>query len=122
MNCIPLLSSGNRYALLDVYSVEENSTLPSDPTTESMIAPDVQPTSSHITYPPHLKRWERRLPCKYVVASTPLDNSLHLKVKIVTADTQEVKSVNALVDCRATGPFMDRDYVVQNKITTRNLS
>jgi len=57
-----------------------------------------------------------------VVASTPSDNSLHLKVEIVTTDTQEVKSVNALVDCRATGPFMDRDYVVQNKITTRNLS
>lgn len=57
-----------------------------------------------------------------MVASTPSDNFLHLKVEIVTMDTQEVKLVNALVDCGATGLFMNRDYVEQNKITMRTLS
>jgi hypothetical protein len=50
-----------------------------------------------------------------VVASTLSDNSLHLKVEIVTTDTQKVKSVDALVDCKATGLFLDRDYVEWNK-------
>jgi hypothetical protein len=34
-------------------------------------------------------------------------NSLQLKVELETMDTAEIKSANALVDCGATGEFID---------------
>jgi len=57
-----------------------------------------------------------------VVASTPSENSLHLKVEIVTTDTQQLISFMALLDCGATGLFVDRGFVDRNRITTRTLS
>ena len=94
-----------------------------------MTAQDVQPTpntpptpKASPTYPVRLKRWERRLPRKYVVAATPSANSLNIKVEIVTTDTQETKSVKALLDCGADGLFIDRDYVRKNQLTTRALT
>jgi hypothetical protein len=90
VNCTPPLSTSNHYALLNVDLVEENLTLPFKPTDEAAIVADVQttpPAPSHPVYPPHLKRWKHRLPHRYVVASTPSENSLHLKVEIVTMDT-----------------------------------
>jgi hypothetical protein len=122
MNCTLPLSSCNRYAILNVNSVEENSTPPSDPTDEPTIAPNVQSTPttpSHPIYPPYLKRW---VLCKYVVTSTPSKNSIHLKVEIITMDTQQLISVMALLDCGATGLFVDKGFVDQNRITTRILS
>jgi len=125
VNRTPPLSTSNRYAPLHVDLVEENSTLPSEPTDGTTIVADVQSTSpapSHPVYPPRLKRWERRLPRRYVVASTPSENSLHLKVEIVTTDTQQLISFMALLDCGATGLFVDRGFVDRNRITTRTLS
>jgi hypothetical protein len=122
---MPALSFYNRYSILDVDSVEDNSTPPSDPADETTIAPDVQltpMTPSHRVYPPRLKRWERRLLRRYIIASTPSANSLDIKVEIIAMDTQETKSVNALIDCGATGLFIDRDYVHQNQLTARTLS
>jgi hypothetical protein len=90
-----------------------------------MIVADIQLTPqapSHSVYPPHLKQWEWRLPHRYVVTSTLSSNSLHLKVEIVTTDTQQLISFMALLDCRATGLFIDRGFVDQNRITTRTLS
>jgi hypothetical protein len=57
-----------------------------------------------------------------VVAATPSANSLDIKVEIVTTDTQETKSLKALLDCGADGLFMDRDYVWKNQLTTRALT
>src|SRR6267154_4880245 len=125
VNSMPPLSTSNHYAILDVDLVEENSTLSSEPTDKAMIAADVQSTPltpSHPVYPPRLKQWERRLPRWYVVASTPSENSLHLKVKIVTTDTQQLISFMALLDCGATSLFMDKSFVDWNRITTRTLS
>jgi hypothetical protein len=113
VNHIPLLLSLNRYDPLEVDSVEDDPETSPDPTNETMTAADVQPT--HTTIPsspihlPCLPHWERRLPHKYVVASTPLENSLHLKVEIVTMDTQQLTSFMALLDCGATGLFVDMD-------------
>ena len=45
------------------------------------------------------------------MAATPGPKSLVIKVEIKTTDTAEVKSGPALVDCGATGQFMDHDYV-----------
>jgi hypothetical protein len=90
-----------------------------------MTVADVQltpPPPSHPVYPPHLKRWEQRLLHKYVVASTPSENSLHFKVKIVTTDTLQLISFMALLDCRAISLFVDQGFVDRNRITTRTLS
>jgi hypothetical protein len=122
---MPPLSISNHYALLDVDLVEENSTLPSKSTNGATIVADVQSTPqtpSHPVYPPRLKQWEQRLPRKYMVASTPLENSLHLKVEIVTMDTQQLVSFMALLVCGATGLFIDQGFVDWNRITMRTLS
>jgi hypothetical protein len=57
-----------------------------------------------------------------VITSTPSKNSLHLKVDIVTTDTQQLISFMALLDCEAISLFMDQSFVNQNRITTRTLS
>jgi hypothetical protein len=57
-----------------------------------------------------------------VVAATPSANSLDIKVEIVTTDTQETKSLKALLDCGADGLFIDWDYVWKNQLTTRALT
>ena len=131
MNCMPPLSSHNHYAPLDVDLIEENSTTSSNLTDEKVIAQDIQqiliakpegflrnsrfsktspPDPENVdktrVKPLRLPRWERRLPRKYVVASTPSANSLSLTVEIMTADTQETKSVKALLNCGATGLFL----------------
>src|SRR5258707_11685794 len=92
VNRTPPLSTSNRFNVLEVYSVEDNST----DLTDEMTAQDVQPTPTSPTsptsptppisptYPVRLRCWERRLPRKYVVASTPSANSLDIKVEIVT--------------------------------------
>jgi len=125
VNCMPLLSTSNHYAPLDVDLIEENSTLPFKPIDGTTIVIDVQstpPAPSHPIYPSRLKRWEWRLSHRYVVASTPLKNSLHLKIEIVIMDTQQLISFMALLDCGATGLFVDQSFVDQNRITTRTLS
>jgi hypothetical protein len=86
---MPLLSTSNCFNVLEVYSVEDNST----DLTDEMTAQDVQPTLATPvaipTYQVCLKHWERQLPRKYVIAATPSANSLKIKVEIVTTDTQE---------------------------------
>src|SRR6267154_354915 len=54
--------------------------------------------------------------------STSSENSQHLKVEIVTTDTQQLISFMAILDCGATGLFMDKGFVDWNRITTRTLS
>jgi len=66
----------------------------------------------------HLQKWEKLLPKKYVVASTPGTKLLVIKVDIQTMDTVEVKVGPALVDCGATGSWMSRNYIEHNQLTT----
>ena len=69
-----------------------------------------------------LSSWERRLPRQYVVAASPSALSLELAVEVETTDTQEVKSVTALVDSGATGLFIHPDFVKRHRLTTRPLA
>ena len=46
---------------------------------------------------------------------------LTIKVEIQNTDTVEIKSGPALVNCGATGQFMDQDYVKRNQLSTRKL-
>jgi len=76
--------------------------------------------------PPALLRkpkWERRLP--KLLSISALDargTSLLLPVEIGTTDTSELHSVKALLDSRATGSFINRDFVHSKGINTWTLS
>src|SRR3981189_2971776 len=69
-----------------------------------------------------LANWERRLPKKFIIAMTPSEKSLHIDVEIETTDTAMKRNVNALVDCGATGLFVDTEYVRSNNLSTRHLT
>ena len=51
-----------------------------------------------------------------MVAATPSTSSLDIKVEIVTTDTQETKSMKALLGCGADGLFIDWDCVRKNQL------
>jgi predicted aspartyl protease len=53
---------------------------------------------------------------------TPSENSLHIDVEIETTDTAMKRNVNTLVDCGATGLFVDTEYVRSNNLSTRRLT
>ena len=116
MRCVPLVPVHNQFACLEVEN--EKPPLPSLP--ESLPCKATQ--NPVPTVQPQLQPWERHLPKRYVVATTPGPKSLTIKVEIQTMDTAEIKSRPALIDCRATGQFMDQDYVEHNQLSTRKLA
>jgi predicted aspartyl protease len=67
-------------------------------------------------------RWEWKLPCELTVATTPSLNSLCIKVQIQATDTTQMHGTESLVDCGASGMFLDVDYVQKNNIETKQLS
>jgi hypothetical protein len=67
-------------------------------------------------------RWEWKLPCELTVANMPSTNSLHIKVQIQATDTAQIHGTESLVDCSASGLFLDIDYVQKNQIETKSLS
>jgi RNase H-like domain found in reverse transcriptase/Reverse transcriptase (RNA-dependent DNA polymerase)/Integrase zinc binding domain/Chromo (CHRromatin Organisation MOdifier) domain len=115
----PPLRSHNRYACLSVDKIEDPSTDKPD------CVKDVQ-TPSSPTNPrrcEHVRRtrWERRLPRKYVISSDS-SNSLEIDIEIETTDTNAKRRTKALVDCGATGLFIDSEYARTNNVTTRSLT
>ena len=116
VNCVPLLPVHKQFQCLEV---ENESTLPPSPP----VQPSDKVTPKSVQ--PHrflrLHAWERCLLKRYVVVSTPSSKSLVIKVGVQSTDTGEVKSGLSLVDCGATGQFMDRSYVERNRLTTRKL-
>ena len=136
MNSVPSLPSKNRYALLSVDPINDIDDSPQctdDKDTQIHETPPTIPDEIRSTateapeQPPKLRRifrpkWERRLPKRLVIASTPGENSLHLPVELEATDTGEVTTVKSLVDSGATGLFIDREYVQRTQLTTRKLS
>jgi len=83
-----------------------------DPNTIDSELIDAPPLTPLVPAPLYRPKWEKRLP-KLLSIST-LDacgTSLLLPVEIGTTDTSELHSVKALLDCRATGSLIDRDFV-----------
>jgi hypothetical protein len=117
VNSTPLLQSVNRFACLAEESINVNNTSDAapEPSEEVQITPKPTP---HRQVP----KWEHQLPKHYVVASMPGPKSLHLKVELQTTDTGEVLATNALLDCGATGLFIDTEYVKWKRLTVRNLA
>jgi hypothetical protein len=80
------------------------------------------------SYPPipnrrsHLPAWECRLPVKYVVAASPGPMSLAVEVEIESTDTAVRRCTQALIDCGATGCFIDIEWAKLNNIPTRPLT
>ncbi|KAG5729254.1 hypothetical protein E4T56_gene8086 [Termitomyces sp. T112] len=60
-------------------------------------------------------------PPRYVMASSPSANSLHLDGEIETIDTQQTCKVMALLDSGATGLFLDSEFVKCHGLTTQPL-
>jgi hypothetical protein len=112
VNSMPLLQSVNRFACLAEESINVNNTSDAapEPVEHVQIAPKPTPRR-------RVPKWEHRLPKRYVVASMPGPKSLHLKVELQTTDTGEVLATNALLDCGATGLFIDTEYVKRKRLT-----
>jgi len=48
--------------------------------------------------------------------------SIILPIEVSTTDTSKMHSIKALLDSRATGNFIDKDFVCMKSISTRNIS
>jgi len=94
-----------------------------DPNTIDSELVDTQPLNPPATALLHRPKWEKRLPKLFSISALDTrGTSLLLLVEIGTTDTSELHSVKALLDCRATGSFIDRDFVRLKEINTRTLS
>src|SRR3981189_546174 len=114
---MPPLSSHNRYACLVVDQCEDATSVFDCVKVVPQPSPP-PPKTERI----RLANWERRLPKKLIIATTPSDNSLNIDVEIETMDTAMKRNTNAPVDCGATGLFVDTEYVRSNNIPTRRLT
>jgi hypothetical protein len=111
----PSLPVHNRFACLSVDELNEDSCDTNEPIKDAPTPPKPRAKLRQ-------KLWERRLPKKYVVASTPGDNSLELQVGLQATDASVEISTSALLDCGATGMFMDSEYVKNHNLPTRTLT
>ena len=119
MNSTPSLSN-NRFSILPVYNTDTNDTFETFEVVQNLETPNPSQSTPVRNFRP---RWEQCLPPRLVIASAEESpTSLNLKVEIETTDTGEVKAVHSLIDCGATGEFIDRDYVKANRLRTRLLS
>jgi len=72
---------------------------------------------------PRKPKWEKRLPKRLSVNTLDTrGTSIILPIEVSTTDTSEVHSVKALLDSRATGNFIDRDFVQTKGINTWSIS
>jgi len=76
-----------------------------------------------VPVPLYRPKWEKRLP-KFLSISVldACETSLLLPVEIRTMDTNKLHSIKALLNCRATGSLIDRDFVCSRGMNTWTLS
>jgi len=106
----------NRFAVLDVEEVNTEIREPID-------APPLSPSTPVRTALPQRPKWEKKLPRR--LSTNTLDacgTSIVLPIEIGTTDTSKVHSVKVLLDSRATGNFIDKDFVRMKGISTRSIS
>lgn len=80
----------------------ESTSVATTATNETLSVPVSPSTLQH-----HIPKWERQLPKHYVIAATPSPHLLDLKVELQTMDTREVITMDMLLNCSATGLFID---------------
>src|SRR3981189_1015640 len=113
----PPLSSHNWYACLVVDQCEDATSVFDC----AKVVPQPSPSPPKVAQI-RLANWECRLPKRFVIATTPSDNLLNIDVEIETTDTAMKCNTNVLVDCGATGLFVNTEYVRLNNISTRRLT
>ena len=121
MNSTPLLSSYNCFDVLYVENTNDIETEKQD-VHKTEASPTSTPTVDFCIKTHHPK-WERLLPKQFIIAAT--ENSptlLKLKVEIETTDTAEKNSIMSLIDCGATGEFIDRHYAKSQHFTLVKLT
>jgi len=94
-----------------------------DPNTIDSELVDAPPPTPLVFALLHKPKWEKKLP--KLLSISALDargTSLLLPVEIGTTDTSELHSIKALLDCGATGSFIDRDFVCSKGMNTQTLS
>jgi len=94
-----------------------------DPNTIDSKLVDAPPSIPLVSAPLHKPKWEKRLPKLFSISALDTrGTSLLLPVEIGTMDTSELHSVEALLDCGATGSLIDRDFVCLKGMNTQTLS
>ena len=116
---VPLLFVHNCFAVLPVDDLTESDPFPATTINETKAIPPPSPCRSQL---PRHPKWEKRLPERYIVATTPSSKSLEIPISMQTTDTGAVLSMKGLLDCGATDLFMNSNFVQQNKLTTKKLS
>jgi len=112
----PQSLSVNRFAVLDIEEVNTDIREPID-------APLLSPSTSDRTAQPRNPKWEKRLPKRLFVNTLDArGTSIILPIEVSTTDTSEVYSVKALLDSKATGNFIDRDFIHAKDINTQSIS
>src|SRR3981189_977132 len=114
---MPPLSSHNRYACLVVDQCEDATSVFDCVKVVPQPSPP-PPKTARI----RLANWECRPPKKFIIATTRSDNSLDIDVEIEMTDTAMRRNTSALVNCGATGLFVDTEYVHLNNLSTRRLT
>jgi len=93
-----------------------------DPNTIDSELVDAQPLNPLAAAPLRRPKWEKRLPKLFSISVLDAQGtSLLLPVEIGTTDTSELHSVKALLDYRATGSFIDRDFICLKGMNTQTL-
>ena len=103
----------NRFAVLNIEEVNTNICEPIDTPLPS------PPDRKALPWRP---KWEKRLPRR--LSANTLDArgmSIILPIEISNTDTSEVHSIKVLLDSRATGNFIDKDFVHTKGISTQNI-
>ncbi|KAF8229488.1 hypothetical protein L208DRAFT_1480523 [Tricholoma matsutake] len=121
---MPSLPVHNRFEVLSVEFPENESISVTAPLSDpSKLAKDVPALPISPSTPcPKIKSWERKLPRKYIVVSTPSAHSLNLVIELQTTDTGQILGVSVLLDSGVTGLFIDSHLVQQHRLNTRSLS
>ena len=106
---MPLSSAYNWFSVLHVDSIPEIK--------EPVESPPVVPPKTDPPTPSRKQKpnWEKCIPDHLVIDTLDekegRSRSLTLKIELQTTDTAETKSMTALLYSRATGMFIDREYV-----------
>jgi len=94
-----------------------------DPNTIDSELTDALPPNPPLLALLHKPKWEKRMPKLLSISALDTQGtSLLLPVETGTTDTSELHSVKALLDCGATGSFIDRDFVCSKGMNTWTLS
>ena len=110
MKSVPWSPLVNRFAVLNIEKVNTDICEPID--VPLLSTPDRKLLSQK-------PKWERRLP-KWLSTNTlnTRGTSIILSIEINTTNTSKVHSVKVLLDSRATGNFIDKDFVHMKGIST----